>query len=262
MKFATSLFLFFIGLSCMVQANRQVVFIDSLTASKFYFPLNTKITDISYVSFKKCVAVLQKSDIYIYSMKNPEGEQYSWTRINEFDKNKQYGSLIRTEKIGNMLDGWYRYYQNKTKNGKEYITCVTLIRGNVYAIYLVESAYNEGDLRSKEVVAASVFSKGGKGNRRKEPKGSEWLIIGVANLVALCFWKLRSKLKNRLKIILISISGTILFVYLVYIAWLEVWPFSIGSVFFNVVFWSTCLYAKSWDDFWNRLEKFFSNMKE
>lgn len=261
MKFVTTLF-FFIGFSCMAQANRQVVFTDSLTASKFYFPLNTKLTDISYVSFKKCVAVLQKSDICLYSMKNPEGEQYSWTRINEFDKNERYGSLIRTEKIGNMLDGWYRYYQNKTKTGKGYITCVTLIRGNVYAVYLVESAYKEEDLKSKEVVAASVFSKVKKNNRRKEPKGSEWFVIGAINLVALCFWKLRSKLNDCLKIILISVSGAVLFVYLVYIAWLEVWPFSIGSVLFNVVFWSACLYAKSWDDFWNRLEQVFSNMKE
>lgn len=261
MKLVISLFIFW-GFSCMMQANRQVVFTDSLTASKFYFPLNTKLTDISYISFKKCVAVLQKSDICIYTMKNPEGEQYSWTRINEFDKNERYGSLIRTEKIGDMLDGWFRYYQNKTKKGKEFITCVTLIRGNVYAVYLVESAYKEEDLKSKEVVTASVFSKVKKSYRRKEPRGCEWLVIGVINLVALCFWKLRSKLNNRLKIILISISSAVLFVYSVFIAWLEIWPFSIGIVLFDVVFWSACLYAKSWDDFWNRLEQVFGNMKE
>lgn len=247
---------FFIVLSIKGQNNEKEVFTDSLTSVQLYFPKYTEFKNVSFKAFKKATAVLEKSYISIYSMKNPEGEQYSWIRINEFDDKDQYGHLIKSEKIKDVAEGWFRYYQNETKNGKTYITCVTLIRGNIYAFYLVETAYKEEFLSSKKVVTSSVFPNSKSPDRKRTNTMSDidWGIFCIILLSGLCFWKVKSTMSDSIKLILVVLSSAILVVYLIFYVWLTIWS-SIFLGFLNGAFWFICLFSKSWSDFFNSLEK-------
>lgn len=255
-------FLIFIDLPSQGQTNEYKIFTDSLTTVQLHFPSSTRFENTSHISFRKGIAVLENSNISIYSMKNPNGEQYSWSRINEFTQNSQYGSHIRDEKINNTAEGWFRYYKNKTNKGKDYVTCVTLIRGNIYAIYLVESAYKESDLKSKDVVALSSFpeSKVYHRTRKKSLSNNDLIIIGIIILSGFCFWKFKHKMNKIWKIILIVISSFSIVFYLIFFAWLTILP-SIGIGVINAVFWGACLYSNSWSEFWQKIEVIFKNMQ-
>lgn len=252
---------FFSVLTSYGQNGEKVIFTDSVTSVQLFFPQHTEFKNISNISFRKGTAILKESNISIYSMKSPEGKQYSWTRINEFDNNAQYGHLIRKEKIKDSPEGWFRYYQNETKDGEKYITCITLIRGDVYAIYLVESALKEEYLSSKEVVASSFFpnSTGVNKTRKDSLSTKDWIIVIVSLLCGLCFWNLKQKMSNTIKIPLILLSGIAIFIYLHFFAWVGIWTSCCTSITI-ILFWVLCFYSKSWNDFWKHIEKTFDHM--
>lgn len=255
-------FLIFISLPTQGQTNEYKIFTDSLTEVQLFFPSSAKFENISPTSFRKGIAVMEKSDIIIYSMRNPDEEQYSWSRINEFTQNSKYGSHIRDEKINNSAEGWFRYYKNKTKKGRDYVTCVTLIRGNIYALYLVESAYRESDLKSKEVVALSSFPKSKLHHlaRKKTLSINDLIIILAIILSGLCLWKFRRKINKTWKVILIVISSLIIVSYLIFFAWFTI-TLSIGFGVINALFWGACLYSNSWSEFWHKIGEMFKNFQ-
>ncbi len=251
----------FISLSLAGQTNEEVIFTDSLTSAKIIFPSNTKLEEISYISFKKCVAVLDNSDIIVYSMKNTNKEQYSWTRINEFDKESKYGKIIRSVKVQNKTEGWHRYYQNRTKKGLDYVTCVTLIRGNEYALYMVESAYEEEDLKSEEVTASSIFPGVKVKIKKRTGRFSEvnWAIIMIITLSAFCFWSVKKNISNKVKIILIFISTLLITVYLLCFTKFAIIP-SIILMIINGSLWYACLFSESWSEFWSWIDIIIKNI--
>lgn len=261
-RITTVLFLILISLSAWGQVNEEVFFTDSLTAVHLVFPANTKLQNISTTAFKKGVAVMDKTDIFIYSMKNSAGGQYAWERINEFDKNSKYGSLIRSEKINNTAEGWHRYYKDKTKKGIDYITCVTLVRGSNYALYMVESAFQEEHLKSKTITTASVFPiiEKKETKRTTNLSGLNWIIITIIFFSVFVLWPIKSLFNNKIKILLIclSVCGMLLYL-LVGVRFVIFW--SIIFAGFDALFWFACLYSSSWDEFWHWVEVFFNNLK-
>ncbi len=255
-KIPTILFLLLISLSSMGQTKDSVCYTDSLTNVQIYFPSGTILQDISNRTFRKCIAVMEKSDISVYSMKSSNGKQYSWSRINEFDQNSRYGTLVHSRKIKNAAEGWHRYYTNKTKKGREYITCVTLIRGDRYAVYMVESAFNQNDLNSEEVTSLSTFPiKTKKSNARtNQLLLKNWIVVGIIMLFGLCFWKWREKMSDTLKLILICLATLAMLIYLLFIVRYTI-AMSICFTVITPAVWAACLYAESWSDLWLIISK-------
>lgn len=161
-------------LSLSIMAE-QPVFVDSLT--KVTLPLPEKSNVTRFASFKKAEVDLPKSYLFIYSMKNEKNEKFSWERINQFDEKEKYGTLLRSQRFNEQIEGWVRYYQTPDKK-KPYISCVTLVRGDNYAFYMVEAAYNEADLLTLSILENAIFPH----SKQLVPEKDHW-ILWVALLI-------------------------------------------------------------------------------
>lgn len=222
------------------------LFVDSLTGVQLRFPSNTQIKEASSVAFRKCVAVLEKSNIEVYSMKNREDEQYDWKKINEFDKDSKYGQLYHSERIGDKTEGWIRFYKSRTSKGKEYVTSVILIRGDIYAFYLLESAWTEEELSSIEVARNSVFPQKEESQLTKIVL---WILIGVS-VLAFILRFFREQVSDSFKTAIIILFTVSLVGYLILY----------GTDIWVIILWGCiapcCLAAwlfVSWKELWEML---------
>lgn len=140
-----------------VHAGNHIEYKDSITNVILQLPEGSEV--IPEKGFQRATISLDKTDIKIYSMKSEDGKQFSWAQVNNFDSNDEYGKLIRYERISEKCDGWIRYYADKTKQGRDYVTCVALVRGQDYAFYMTEAAYREENLSMRSILEGAIFPK-------------------------------------------------------------------------------------------------------
>lgn len=183
-----------VSLAFCTYAQKVNEYTDSLTKVKLYFPAEVKIEKM--VGFKKAEIETEKTIINIYSMLNQKGQKYTWDEVNDFDSQNAYGEIIRYERAPEELDGWIRYYRDKTKKGTPFTTCVILIRGNDYAFYMTESAYDEADLSIVEVLQTAEFPKRIKASTPF--KLFKWTFALILIILPFLFFKKVKRLKNNI----------------------------------------------------------------
>lgn len=187
-----------LGLSVILgtYAQNHVTFRDSLTNVTLQFPEGTKITHQN--GFHRATAVLEKTDVKIYSMKSDNGKQFTWDQVNNFDSKDAYGKMLRYERTEDKLDGWIRYYTNKTKQGREYVTCVVLVRGHDYAFYLTEAAYKEEFLSIPGILDSADFPKATSKTRTKQFNWFAWIVEAILTFFSVIFFKTTKKMSDTL----------------------------------------------------------------
>lgn len=237
--------------SVVVLAQDNVVFTDSLTGVQLCFPQGTNVKKSN--GFKRAEADLGTSYVSLYAMKSADGKQFSWSRINEFDRDDKFGSLLKSERVSDDVDGWVRYYQTRGKR-KDYISCVTLIRGKEYAFYILETAYQQENLQTPIILQTAQFPKA------PAPLTGisyliVWIVAGALFLFPLIFFPWLKKLSNKVYLIL---------------AILEIAVFCIWCVTMMDFGWITILLAGGpfvgfllvslTDSWWEAIAKFFENL--
>lgn len=151
MKKAILLFVLFF-LSTVTQA-KPILFHDSVTNVQIFIPDSCKTKFFKSSEFRKFYAEWAHNALSYYSMKDPKGKLISWQRINNFDNNGKFGRYLGTEKIeGTGLEGWYRYYEHKN-----FINCITILRGKDYVCYLYETAPSKKELIMPTIIKQSSF---------------------------------------------------------------------------------------------------------
>jgi len=240
--------------------DTAVVFYDSLTETRLVLPSDAELSVNPEYGFRKFTANLPKSTLSLYSMKNPEGEPYSWAVINEFDKNNKYGTFLETEKITREdLEGWHRYYQQKDKNGKLYVNCVTLIRGTDYAVCLWESAWTKDQMVSRQIVTLSSF-RVKSGWKRWAEKNETMLICvfwGMLILPILLFF-FRKYIKGLL-LHIFCIVGSVIGGFSISMTTNSLWYLLLWIPLF-LIFWYFILTAKNWTEVCNRISNILKNV--
>ncbi len=232
---------------------------DALSGTVFKFPEGCK-QDSSDVNFEKAMILTPKTVVSIYSMPHPDDKTFTWKRINEFDANNKYGTLIKKTKLENA-DGWIRYYNSTDKRGRQVISCVTLIRGNAYALYLLESAYELADCVTPAIVASTDFKD--IDGKRIENDGSLTMTFWIVTLIAVLLSGLGKLIFGREPSAGIVIMGAVtivayalgLFFWLNYgIGTTLLWAFITTCVWFGVVM------ASTWTEFFDFLQKALDKM--
>lgn len=185
-----------IATGLFVHAQNTVEFIDSLTKVTLQLPEGCKV--IRHQGFHNATVELEKSDIKIYSMKSSNGQQYSWDQVNNFDSKDAYGKMLRYERTEDKLDGWIRYYTNKTKQGREFVTCVVLVRGHDYAFYLTEAAYKEEFLSIPGILDSADFPKATSKTRTKQFNWFAWIVEAILTFFSVIFFKTTKKMSDTL----------------------------------------------------------------
>lgn len=221
---------------------------------------NARIDEVNNIEYKKASIETPKSYVRVYSNLNPDNKQYDWKKLNEFDSNNHYGKMVGKEKLKNA-DGWIRFYDGKGKNGESIKYCVSLIRGNAYALYLVEGAYDSHDFVSPDIVKATNF--GSIKGIRVENDGTFtwkfWTLSGVMILIAALSCLIVKKKRDEWPFIIFAIIMVLGFGSALYF-WLNYnWLISLSCMFFMGIVYFAIVCAKSWDEFWEILEKLLKN---
>ena len=253
---------FFIALLCTIFAlnvfgqDSYPVFVDSLTGVSYIFPKGTKLlppTDLKS-DFAKQIAVTPESYLFLLSKANKKKKPFTWEEINEYDSGNKFGKMLSYEKVGNDLQGWIRYYEYTNNKKQKCISCVTLIRYNRYAIYMVEEGANPDKFITKQVISSMQFPKS---TYIKETSTIDRIIIWGIILLGFVEWLLRKFIKgNSLRLTLLILSTIALILYIILYTDLG-W---VGVVFmgiFNVVSWSMIYYCKNFNDIrqlWSNLD--------
>ena len=235
--------------SVYIFAQGSIIFMDSITGARLYFPEGSKIEESK--GFKKAEVDLGTSYLSIYSVMSPDDKQFTWNQMNEFDKGNKYGTLISSEKVSEELDGWIRYYKSQGK--RDYISCVTLIRGKKYAFYILETAYQEESLQTPVLLQTAEFP------HAHAPLNGvaywiAWIVFGLLLLFPIIFFPLLKKLSDKTFLIL---------------AICEITAFCLWCVFKLDLGWPTLLMAgaplggfllvSATDSWWDAISKFFEN---
>lgn len=232
------------------------VFVDSLTGVSYIFPEGTRLLPpIDLKSdFAKQIAVTPDSYVFLLSKANKKKKPFTWEEINEYDSGNKFGKLLSYEKVENDLQGWIRYYEYSNDKKQRCISCVTLIRYNRYAIYMVEEGTNPDKFITKQVISSMQFPKS---TYIKETSTIDNIIIWGIILLGFVEWLLRKFIKgNSLRLTLLILSTIALILYIILYTDLG-W---VGVVFmgiFNVVSWSMIYYCKNFNDIrqlWSNLD--------
>lgn len=244
------LYIFAVLFPIIAIAHENEVFTDSITGVRLLFPKGARIEIRG--GFQKAKVDLATSYLSIYSVKSPDGKQFAWNQINEFDKGDKYGTLLRSEKFSEKVDGRVRYYQ--THGTRDYISCVTLIRGKNYAFYMLETAYQEENLQTPALLQTADFP-----HAQAPLSGGAywivWIVFGLLVLFPLIFFPWLKKLSDK--------------TFLIF-AICEITSFCLWSVFMLHFGWPTLLMAGaplggfllvySTDSWWDAISKFFENI--
>lgn len=204
---------------------------DSLTGVKLSYSADYDITLMD--GFQKAVISTPKTDIKIYSKTNKKGKQFSWEEINEFDSKNAYGELLRYDRAPNELDGWIRYYSNKTSKGRPYIACVILIRGKDYAFYMTEAAYDEADLSIADMLQTAEFPKSKR--ESKTAKKRAWIILAILFVAPLLLFKPLKKIPEKALVTLMIIS--VVAATLVYLFFIDMSIYVLYVSLFEFISW-------------------------
>lgn len=237
----------------------EVSVTDALSGTVFKFPEGCK-QDSSDVNFEKAMLFTPKTVVSVYSMPHPDDKTFTWKRINEFDANNKYGTLIKKTKLDNV-DGWIRYYNSTDKQGRQVISCVTLIRGNAYALYLLETAYEVADCVTPAIVASTEFKN--IGGRRIENDGSLTLTFWIVTLITVLLSGVGKLIFGREPSAGIAIMGVI--TVIAYALGLFFWlHYGIGTTILWLVLtscvWIGVITASTWTEFFNFLQKALDKM--
>ncbi len=206
--------------------------------------------------FQKAKIELEKTTIFISSMKNEKGKQYSWDEVNNFDNKNRYGKLLHYERATGEIDGWVRYYADKTKRGTPFTTCVVLVRGKDYAFYMVESAYNEAELSIPKILQSASFPKATlKKNYVGKYRNYIPLLYMFLPLILFHILKKLSQKTYLIVAILTLIGFLVLDLCIVHTSWGDLAVYMIISIF---AWWLT-YDCKSWSDAFHKLSKIINN---
>ena len=142
-----------------------------------------------------------------------------------------------------------------TNNKKQKcISCVTLIRYNRYAIYMVEEGANPDKFITKQVISSMQFPKS---TYIKETSTIDRIIIWGIILLGFVEWLLRKFIKgNSLRLTLLILSTITLIIYIILYTDLG-WAGVVFMGIFNVVSWSMIYYCKNFNDIrqlWSNLD--------
>jgi hypothetical protein len=251
--------LIFIGTSAQ-PSDTAVVFFDSLTETRLMLPAGAEVNVNPEHGFRKFTASVPVNLLSFYSMKNSEDKPYSWAVMNDFDKDNKYGSFLETEKIGrDDVEGWHRYYQQKDKNGKLYVNCVTLIRGYDYAVYLLESAWSKEQMISPQVVLQSTF-RVKTGWKRWAKENETKLMVGFYGMLILPFllFFFRKHISGVLRHVL-CIAGSVLGGVSLSLAMDSLWFILLWVPLF-LIYWYLILTAKNWNEVWKHISNILNNI--
>ena len=220
-----------------------------------------ELMDSSQNKFQKYKVYTPSSVLSVFSMENPENEPFSWNRINEFDKNKKYGSLMSKEKLDGKTDGWIRYYSTKSDSGQDIVNCVSLIRGNGYALYILETAYDKVGLVSPTIVKATEF-KPITDHRVNNDGVFTWKMWAV--LVGIIVFALLLKFiqKSISEMFLIILSVIVLGGLFCGMYFYAMYSFSISATTTGIIagVWIFILLTSSWKEAGKSLENILKNM--
>lgn len=220
-----------------------------------------ELVDSAKNKFQKFKVYTPSSVVSVFSMENLENEPFSWNRINEFDKNKKHGSLMSKEKLDGRTDGWIRYYSTKSDSGQDIVNCVSLIRGNGYALYILETAYDKAGLVSPAIVKATEFKP--ITDHRVNNDGAftwrMWTVLAGIIVFALLLKFVQKGLSETFLIILSVIVLGGLFCGMYFYA---MFSFSISATTTGIIagLWIFILLTSSWKDAGKSLENILSNM--
>lgn len=241
---------------------QPLTYTEPVSGTVFEFN-NARIDEVNDIDYKKASIETPKSYVWIYSTLNPDNKQYDWKKLNEFDSKDHYGKLVSKEKLKNA-DGWIRFYDGKGKNGESIKYCVSLIRGNAYALYLVEGAYDSHDFVSPDIVRNTKF--GSIKGVRVENDGTftwqYWTLSGVMFLIAALSCLIVKKKRDEWPFIIFAIIMVLGFGLALYF-WLHYnWLISLSSMLFMGIVYFAIVFAKSWDEFWEILDKLLKSANE
>lgn len=249
-KLFTTLISILSAVLCL-HAQNHVVFKDSLTHVTLQLPEGCTVKP--QTGFHRATVVLEKTDVKIYSMKNEKGQQFTWDQVNNFDSKNAYGTLLRYERTADKTDGWIRYYSNKTKQGRDYVTCVVLVRGDDYAFYMTEAAYKEEDLSMPGILDSADFPKATSKTRTKQFNWFAWILEVILTFFSVIFFKTTKKMSDTLRWIvgISTVAGATLWgIMVLNIGW--------SILFFTIVAaasWGVTSNSESrWDALWNILK--------
>ena len=239
-KLLLPLALLLIVISAAAQESKE--YTDSLTGVKLSYSANYDITLMD--GFQKAVISTPKTDINIYSKVSKKGKQFSWEEINEFDSKNAYGKLLRYDRTPNELDGWIRYYSNKTSKGRPYTACVILIRGKDYAFYMTEAAYDEADLLIVDMLQTAEFPKSKR--ESKTAKKRAWIILAILFAAPLALFKPLKQISEKAQIALMIISMAA--ATLVFLFFTEMSLFGIYVTVLEFIPWIAVISSSSFKD--------------
>lgn len=221
---------------------------------------NAVLKESSRYDYKKAMIYTENTAISIWSVPNPENKPFAWKKINEFDSNNRFGVMTFQEKLENA-EGWLRYFNYTEKDNKHYVYCVALIRGNTYALYVVESAFNAEQLTIPQLIKNTHFDEIDKraANEDKPLSTVFWLVVlagaVLAGLAKLLFRKNDSAFLICGIITLMGVTATLYWGLYCSLGTSLLWLFLLLCFWFGV--WA----ANSWTDFYNFIVKALENVK-
>ena len=254
---------FILGL-CMHNASAKelsdISLTEPITKTVIRIP-NSEVVDSALHKFEKFKVNTPTSVIKIFSMENPENVPFTWKRINEFDKNRKYGYLESKERLDGDTDGWIRYYSSKDESGNSIANCVSLIRGNGYAIYILETANDMAGLVSPAIVKATEFKPitDHRVNNDGEFGWKSWCVFIGIILLSLLIKPIQKRLSDIVLVVLSVIVLGGLFCGMYFYAKFS-FGISIGTSIVVGTLWTVILCASSWSDFWRILNNVLKNI--
>ena len=220
-----------------------------------------EVVDSAQYKFEKFKVYTPSSVISVYSMENPDNEPFTWNRINDFDKNSKFGSLDSQERLESDADGWIRYYSSIDKSLKPIVNCVSLIRGNGYALYILETAYDKEGLVSPAIVRATEF-KPITDHRVNNDGAFTWKMWAVLACIIVFALLLKFVQKGLSETFLIVLSVIVLGGLFCGMYFYAMFSFSISATTTGIVagLWIFILLTSSWKEAGKSLENILSNM--
>lgn len=252
------LFAIFVSIEIYGNKYNKVVLVDPVSKSEIVIP-NGCIVDSSSTKYKKYDVSTTGSYISLFSVENPNSCSYSWNKLNEFEKEWRLGSLIEKKRLPEPADGWIRIFQSKNSKGHNIYHSLTLVRGNIYALYLLETGSKREDLITPDVAISTDFKD--ICDKRVDNDGViTWrttlihcLILLLVGLLKALKIPMSAKLKHSLLVV-------ITFAYFCGMYFYALFPLktSILVTISLTALLYIILKSKSWTDFWDMLEKHMS----
>lgn len=236
----------------------DIEFKEPVSGVTFKIDASTMVESSRY-DYRKALIYTDSTAISIWSVPNPDEQPFSWKKINEFDANNRFGVMTIQERI-DKVDGWIRYYNYTDKQNKHWYYCVALVRGNTYALYLVESRLKTTKMDMPPMTIPQLISKTDFGemdkralNEKKSLEGDFWLIMFVGAFLsglAKLFFRKQNGAFWTCGIITILIVIFMLYWILFYsISTVLLWSFLL------ICFWLLVWLSETWMDFYNLIVK-------